>query len=94
MGVLPLAGGIVLTWAFVQSVIDLADPENSDSGVSWLGVSVPLAITIVSLVIGLVLMVAWWQRSPAYFRGRPEAFGDDGPKALPGPTASGVASRP
>ncbi len=94
MGVLPLAGGIVLTWAFVQSVIDLADPENSYSGVSWLGVSVPLAITIVSLVIGLVLMVAWWLRSPAYFRSRPESFRDGGPMALPGPTASGVTGRP
>ena len=28
MGVLPLAGGLILTWAFVQSIIDLADPAQ------------------------------------------------------------------
>jgi hypothetical protein len=73
MGILPVAGGVVLTWAFVQSVVDLSNPENSYSGVSWFGISVPLAITIASLVLGLVLMVLWWMRSPAFFRTRPEA---------------------
>ncbi len=29
MGVLPLAGGLMLTWAFVQSIIDQADPLSS-----------------------------------------------------------------
>ena len=28
MGVLPLVGGVILTWAFVQSVIDLASPAQ------------------------------------------------------------------
>jgi amino acid transporter len=74
MGILPVAGGLVLTWAFVQSVIDLSNPENSYSGVEWFGVSVPLAITIASLILGLVLMVLWWARSPAYFRWRPEVY--------------------
>jgi amino acid transporter len=83
MGILPVAGGVVLTWAFVQSVVDLANPENSYSGVSWFGISVPLAITIASLVMGLVLMVLWWMRSPAFFRTRPEAFSGEaaGPPA-------------
>ena len=40
IGVLPVLGGVVLTWAFVQSVIDLSDPANSYSGVAWFGVSV------------------------------------------------------
>ena len=39
--------------------------------------SVPLAITIASLILGLVLMVLWWLRSPAFFRGRPETFHDE-----------------
>lgn len=77
MGILPLAGGVMLTWAFVQSVIDLSDPANSYSGVSWLGMSVPLAVTVAFLALGLVLMVAWWLRSPAFFRNRPETAGPE-----------------
>jgi amino acid transporter len=77
MGILPLAGGIILTWAFVQSVIDLSDPANSYSGISWFGVSVPLAVTIAFLVLGLVLMIIWWLRSPAFFRTRPRTHDTD-----------------
>jgi amino acid transporter len=72
MGILPLTGGIILTWAFVQSVIDLSDPANSYSGGEWLGLSVPLAVTLAFLVVGLVLMVLWWIRSPEFFRAGPE----------------------
>jgi amino acid transporter len=74
MGVLPVAGGVVLAWAFIRSAIDMADPANSNTGAAWFGVSVPLAITILTFALGLVLMVVWWIRSPAYFRQRPETF--------------------
>jgi amino acid transporter len=77
MGILPLAGGIILTWAFVQSIIDLSDPANSYSGISWFGVSVPLAVTIAFLVLGLVLMIGWWLRSPEFFRARPQTHDTD-----------------
>jgi amino acid transporter len=72
MGVVPLLGGLALTWGFVKSATDLADPANSYSGTDWFGISVPLAITLISFVIGLVLMVLWWIRSPAFFRRRPD----------------------
>ncbi len=77
MGIVPLFGAVVLTWAFVRSVIDLADPANSYSGVAWFGVGVPLAITVMSLALGFVLMVVWWIRSPAFFRNRPETLPAD-----------------
>jgi amino acid transporter len=77
MGILPLAGGLILTWAFVQSVIDLSDPANSYSGVSWFGVSVPLAVTIAFILLGLVLMILWWLRSPEFFRARPQTHETD-----------------
>jgi amino acid transporter len=78
MGVVPLFGAVFLTWAFVQSAIDLADPANSYSGIAWFGVSVPLAITVASFVLGLVLMAAWWIKSPAFFRNRPESLPREG----------------
>jgi amino acid transporter len=80
MGVLPLLGGLILTWAFVQSIIDLSDPANSYTGAEWFGVGVPLALSIICLIVGLVLMVAWWWLSPAFFRRRPETFDPGAPK--------------
>jgi amino acid transporter len=87
IGVLPLVGGLILTWAFVKSVLDLADPLNSytctdpedvSTCAQLFGVGVPLAVAIVSLLLGLVLMVLWWLRSPGFFRRRPEVF-DEAP---------------
>jgi len=70
----PAAGGVVLAWAFVRSAIDMADPANSWTGEAWLGVSVPLAITIITFALGVILMLLWWRRSPAFFRVRPTTF--------------------
>lgn len=90
MGVLPLVGGVILTWAFFQSILDQAnptssytctDPEDPATCVSLFGVGVPLAISIIFLVIGIVLMIAWWVRSPAFFRWKPEAFDPERPPA-------------
>jgi amino acid transporter len=83
MGVLPLVGALILTWAFYQSVVDLADPLNSYSCTdpedvstcaSILGVGVPLAVAIIFGVIGLVLMILWRIRSPGFFRRPIETF--------------------
>lgn len=74
MGVVPVLGGVVLAWAFVASAIDMADPANSYSGADWFGVGMPLAITIATFVVGVILMVLWWARSPAFFRLRPVAY--------------------
>jgi amino acid transporter len=95
IGLVPAAGGVVLAWAFVRSAIDMADPANSYTGEAWLGVSVPLAITVITFVLGLGLMALWWRRSPAFFRLRPRTF-DDGlvpPAATPSapaPRATGA----
>jgi amino acid transporter len=76
IGLVPLLGGLALTWAFVKSAVDLADPANSYSGIDWFGVSVPLAITIASFILGLALMLTWWVARPAFFRRRPETYED------------------
>lgn len=73
MGVVPVAGGVILTLAFVRSAIDLADPANSASGVSWFGFGPPLVITIAFGILGVVLMLIQARRSPEFFRRRPEA---------------------
>jgi amino acid transporter len=72
----PAAGGIMLTWVLVRSVIDLSDPANSESGNSWFGVGPPLVIGVGFMVLGAVLML-WWSRvHRAFFRQKVEVFHD------------------
>jgi hypothetical protein len=77
MSLLPLIGGITLFGFGGKNAIDLADPANSYSGQDVFGVSVPLAITIGFLVLGVVLLILWWIRNPSYFRARPEGYRGD-----------------
>jgi len=83
IGVVPVLGGLVLAWAFVRSAIDMADPANSYTGESWFGVSVPLAITLITFALGIVLMVLWRLRSPEFFRLRPVTFREEESGAVP-----------
>jgi len=72
IGVAPVLGGIILTYVFVKSCIDLSDPANSESGSSWFGIGPPLVIGGAFLVLGVVLMLAWYAKAPAFFRRKPE----------------------
>lgn len=71
----PAAGGAILTWVLVRSVIDLADPANSESGDAWLGVGPPLVIGIGCMLLGAVLMLAWSRRAAAFFHRRAQVRG-------------------
>jgi amino acid transporter len=71
-GVAPFVGGLILTYVFVKSIIDLSDPANSESGNSWLGLGPPLVIAIFFLLLGLVIMLLQWRVEPGFFRRRSE----------------------
>lgn len=77
VGVAPLLGALILTWALFRSAIDLADPANSESGDSWFGLGPPLVIALLFLVLGLVLMVLARVSLPEFFRRRAEVVPDD-----------------
>ena len=51
----------MLTAAFVKSVMDLGDPEQSYSGVDWFGFGPPLVITAAFAVLGVMLLIAHWR---------------------------------
>ncbi len=72
VGLGPVLGGVILFYLLIKNSIDLADPANSASGNSWLGLGPPLVIAIFFLVLGVVLMLWQWRASPEYFRRRPE----------------------
>ena len=59
IGVAPLVGAGILFYLFAKSCIDIADPENSYTGQTWLGVGPPLVIGVGFLLLGVVLLVLW-----------------------------------
>ncbi|MGY1580380.1 APC family permease [Streptomyces sp. MN13] len=71
IGLGPVVGAALLAWLLVESVVDMADPANSYSGVSWFGLGPPLVIGIGIAVTGVVLMVWWRFVSPAFWSERP-----------------------
>ena len=82
VGLAPLLGGLILAWVFIKSCIDLANPENSESGDSWLGVGPPLVIGLGFLLLGVVLMLLWRIEHKDFFKRRREVVG----MPLQGPT--------
>jgi len=76
--VAPAAGGVILTWVLVKSVIDLSDPASSESGDAWFGLGPPLVIGIGFMLLGAVLMTLWSRREQAFFERRAEVFDDAG----------------
>ena len=72
VGVGPMLGGVILFYLLIKNGIELADPANSESGNSWIGVGPPLLIATFFMVLGVVLMVIQWRALPDFFRRKPE----------------------
>ncbi len=68
-GILPLLGALMLTYAFVQSAVDMYDPEYGNTVL--LGIGGTFVVGIGALAIGIVLMVLWYlfPGSKPFFRG-------------------------
>jgi len=67
-GVGSALGALMLGYVLVKSCIELANPANSTSGESWLGIGPPLMIGILSMLVGVVLMFLQWRAAPAFFQ--------------------------
>jgi amino acid transporter len=81
-GLLPVLGGLALTYIFVKAASDLAEPGKRDV----FGLGPPLAIAIFFAILGLVLMAVQWIRSPEFFRMRPETAPPGSLTGAPPPT--------
>ena len=68
-GIFPLLGALMLTYAFVQSLIDMYDVDYGYS--TLLGVGGSFVIGLGSLLLGVVLMAVWamFPASKPFFRG-------------------------
>jgi amino acid transporter len=102
---MPLAGGIILAIAFVKTLMDDANPDNSDTQISIFGWSTGgiFVIAVGSLVLGIILMLVWKWRSPAFFTGsvlnrdtpiNVVEGGTERPARSPLPTACRAHARP
>jgi amino acid transporter len=73
-GIVPLLGGLILTSVFIFGLIQYAQPDwlTDDNGdnVTIFGIGAVAVVGIGSMLIGVVLMLIWWLRSPEFFRGR------------------------
>jgi amino acid transporter len=69
--ILPLLGGLMLLAAFVRTVFDDYNPDNSETVINVFGLRMGgiFVIAVGSLIIGVILMYLTEARSPAYFRG-------------------------
>ena len=81
LGLLPLLGGLMLTAAFIKSAIDMTDPEYGYTVLFGIGGAFVLGIG--ALLLGVVLMMAWYttQESKPFFNG--ETLNDETPVLVP-----------
>ncbi|MGM1017343.1 MAG: APC family permease [Actinomycetota bacterium] len=68
-GLLPLLGALMLTYAFIQSAIDMWDVDYGYTVL--LGIGGTFVVGVGALLVGVVLMVVWFffPRSKRFFRG-------------------------
>ena len=71
IGLGPLIGSGLLIWLLIKAVSDLADANNSYSGVSWFGLGPPLVIAIGVALTGILIMLYWRIRAPKFWQERP-----------------------
>jgi amino acid transporter len=78
---LPLAGALMLTYAFVQSAIDMYDVDYGYTVL--LGIGGTFVVGVGALALGVVLMFIWFAfpRSKPFFRG--ESLNRDTPVLVP-----------
>ncbi len=80
-GLLPILGALMLTYAFVQSAIDMWSTDYGNTVL--LGIGGTFVVGIGALLIGVVLMFLWFlfPRSKRFFRG--ESLNRDTPVLVP-----------
>lgn len=68
-GLFPLLGGLMLTAAFIQSAIDMYNPDYGYTVI--FGIGGVFVVGIGSLALGVVVMIVWsfFPRAKAFFRG-------------------------
>ena len=72
VGLAPFLGGAMLTYIFVKALITYSNPAETETGVAFLGVGVPVAIGVGLILVGMVVMVWANIAYPRFFKRKPE----------------------
>ena len=67
--ILPAIGALILIPVGILEAYQMADPETG-SGASLLGVGTAFVVGVFGLALGVVLMIVWNLKAPAFFRGQ------------------------
>jgi amino acid transporter len=70
IGLAPVVGALILAYLFFRSIIDLASPDASYTGGSFLGLGLPLVIGLGFLLLGVILEIIWRLGGHGSFFGR------------------------
>jgi amino acid transporter len=87
IGVLPMFGGLVLTWVLIKAVIDYSKPHSGYSS-PFLGIGAPIVIALFMIILGLVLMIVQRITMPEYFHRKLEVVDPSVLAGAPGGHAS------
>jgi amino acid transporter len=71
IGVLPMFGGVVLTLVLVKAVVEYSKP-HAGFAKPFLGIGSPVAIALLTIIMGIVFMIYQRITMPEYFRRKPE----------------------
>jgi amino acid transporter len=71
IGVLPFVGGLTLTWVLIKAVIDYS---KADGGYAkpFLGIGSPIAIALLTIILGIIGMLIQRVTMPEFFKRKPE----------------------
>jgi amino acid transporter len=71
IGVLPFFGGAVLTFVLVKAIVEYSKP-HAGFAKPFLGIGSPVAIALLTIIMGIVFMVVQRITMPEFFRRKPE----------------------
>jgi amino acid transporter len=73
-GIIPLIGGLTLAVTFVYGLVQFAQPDwlqgTDGKNVTIAGIGAVAVVGVASILLGAVLMIIWWIRSPEFFQGK------------------------
>ncbi|MGZ4287645.1 MAG: APC family permease [Solirubrobacteraceae bacterium] len=70
IGVLPMVGALILTWVLIKAVIDYSKP-HSGYAKPFLGIGSPIAIALLTIILGLLAMIYMRVTAPEFFKRKP-----------------------
>jgi amino acid transporter len=72
LGLVPLAGGVFLTYIIVKAIVTYSKPDANYSTATIFGIGSSIAIALVTILIGIILSLIMWLYQPEFFKRRTE----------------------